>query len=115
MTFRLEVFIADKNLGEALIALSQIRGVEIQGCPQPVVNRAKGGKPIAGSRAELARKILDQMPTPFAIALLKTQFKTILGVNDPTYYIQRWKREKLIKLKHRGIWQKLPHKIASGA
>ena len=114
MTFRLEVFIEDKNLGEALNALAQIKGVEIQGCPQPVVNRAKGGKPIAGSRMELARKVLDQMPTPFAISLIKGQLKYI-GVNDPTYYIQRWKREKLIKLKHRGVWQKLPHKIASGA
>ena len=114
MTFRLEVFIEDKNLGEALNALAQIKGVEIQGCPQPVVNRAKGGKAIAGSRMELARKILDKMPTPFAVAALKPQLKAI-GVNDPNYYLQRWKKERLIKLKERGVWQKLPHKIASGA
>ena len=114
MTFRLEVFIENKYVGEALEALSQIRGIEIPGCPQLVVNRAKGGKPIAGSKMELARRVLDQMPTPFAVTLIKAQFKTI-GVNDSNYYLQRWKKERLIKLKQRGVWQKLPHRIASGA
>jgi len=112
MTFRVECFIQDKSLGDALKALAVIKGVEIVGCPQHVVNRAKGGAAVHGSRLEAATAILNKMPTPFTVMALKAELKTALGIVDPNYYIQRWKRAKLIKMKERGMWQKLPHKVA---
>ena len=112
MTFRIECFIEDKSLGDALHALARIKGVEIPAPPQPVVNRGRGGSQINGTKLEAAKKILDKMPTPFNVAALKAEFKAI-GVNDPNYYIQNWRKEKLIKNKERGIWVKLPHKVAS--
>ena len=110
--FRIECFIEDKSLGDALHALARIKGVSIPAPPQPVVNRTKGGSQVAGSKLEAARKILDKMPTPFDVKALKAEFRNI-GVNDPNYYVQHWKKQKLIKLKERGTWVKLPHKVAS--
>jgi len=111
MTFRFEVFAEDKSLGDALHALSRIKGVEIPAAPQPVVNRGKKGEPIHNTRLEAATAILDKMPTPFTVKALKDALVP-LGIKDPNYYVQSWKRAKLIKLKERGMWQKLPHKVA---
>jgi hypothetical protein len=111
MTFRLEVFIEDKALGDALHALARIKGVEIQGCPQPVVNRGKNGKAIAGSKMELAKTALDKVGTPFNVSDLKTHLKEV-GIAGSAYYLQHWKKDRLVKLKSRGVWVKLPHKVA---
>ena len=111
MTFRIECFIEDKSLGEALIALAGIKGVEMPNSPQHVVNRQKGGKATYATKLEAARAILDKMGTPFTVVDLKKELKTV-GIAHANSYVQRWKKDKLIKLKERGVWQKLPHKVA---
>ena len=112
MTFRVECFIEDKSLGDALHALARIKGVEIPAPPQPVVNRSKGGSAIHGSRMEAALSCLEKMPATFDIKMLKVHLASV-GINDPNYYLQKWKKGKLVRLKERGVWVRLPHKVAS--
>jgi hypothetical protein len=107
MTFRLEVFIEDKSLGDALRALAIIKGVQIKGCPTPVVNQE--GK--YGSRAEAALAILDKMPAQFEVKDLKKALAEI-GIKEAGYIITRWRQNKLIKCKSKGVWNRLPHKVA---
>jgi len=113
MTFRIECFIEDKSLGEVLHALARLKGVEMPNSPQPVINREKGGKAIVGSKLEAAYAILDKMPTPFTVQEFKAQLVAIgTPVGSANSYLQRWKKEKRIKLKERGVWMKQPRKVA---
>lgn len=111
MTFRIEVFTENKSLGDVMEALSRIKGVSIPEAPQPVVNRTKGGKAIAGTKMEAALKVLDQLPTPFTGTALRLALQGV-GINSQSYYINHWQKLKFIKAKERGTYVKLPRKVA---